>query len=71
MADDRKPVGTRARARPDPRGWRPPWPRLPRDGACSLARKERLEQENPGLRIYLQSFWLAEVPRSFSAAKRK
>ena len=33
-----------------------------RDGACSLARKEQLEQENPGLRIYLQGFWLAEVP---------
>ena len=57
MADDRRPVSTTARTRLEPRRRRPL-----RDGACSLARREQLEQENPGLRIYLQGFWLAEVP---------
>ena len=51
MADDRRPVSTTARTRLEPRRRRPL-----RDGACSLARREQLEQENPGLRIYLQGF---------------
>jgi len=42
MVDDRKPVGTGTRTRPEPPGWRSPLPRLPRVDACSLARKERL-----------------------------
>jgi hypothetical protein len=43
-------------------GARPGMCRPSRDSAWSLARKERLEQESPDLRIYLQGVWLAEVP---------